>query len=186
MISLHPNPPGQLILIHDAKAAGKALLTLAAHLALQGPVYVLDGGNSFDVYRVARLLRRHTVHIAHCLDRIWLRRAFTPFQLVSQLEQTAVSPHPLLILDLLATLETAVSEAAIRPSVAQHLATAFYREIARLQSHRPVVVGLRTAVHPAWQRLVQQLQHLANQRLHLAPPTAVSAPAMQLALPGVS
>ena len=51
------------------------MLDLAAQLAAHGPLRVLDGGNQFNVYPVARAIRRRTSDLNAALQRIVLSRA---------------------------------------------------------------------------------------------------------------
>ena len=63
-----------------------------------------DGGNRFSAYQVAGMIRRKTVHVESAARRLFIRRAFTCYQMVSLLEDTpAIPTQPYLILDLLAT-----------------------------------------------------------------------------------
>jgi len=62
-------------------------------------VRVLDGGNRFNAYTVARAARGRR----DILDRITVSRAFTCHQLLALLESTAASPAPFVVLDLLRT-----------------------------------------------------------------------------------
>jgi hypothetical protein len=95
---------GVLVSPRSGEDAGyKALLKVTAALALQSSVRVLDCGNRFDVYQIARLVRRQTPRLTETLNRISIARAFTCYQVVTLLEQTAVTPEPKIIIDLLAT-----------------------------------------------------------------------------------
>ena len=76
---------------------------LTARLALNGPLRVLDGGNSFAAHQIARHVRRSTVHLHETLRRIQLARAFTCYQVLALLESAAPAPIPTLMLDLLST-----------------------------------------------------------------------------------
>jgi hypothetical protein len=62
-------------------------------------VPVLDGGNRFDGYALARAARGRT----EVLDRISIARAFTCHQMLALLESTPASDGPFIILDLLRT-----------------------------------------------------------------------------------
>jgi len=62
-------------------------------------VRVLDGGNRFDAYRVARAARGRP----EVLNRITISRAFTCYQVRSLLESTSATPVPFVVLDLLNT-----------------------------------------------------------------------------------
>jgi hypothetical protein len=84
-----------LLVILGPYAAAQAMLTLAAHLALGGPLQVLDGGNRFNAYIVARQLRRLSTFdearsspdLRSCLDRIRVARAFTCYQMAALIDQ---------------------------------------------------------------------------------------------------
>lgn len=86
-------------------AAAERLLELAAQLALRAPLLVLDCGNRANPQALARSLRRFTNDPVGALQRIESARAFTCYQVVTLLEQTANRPvqKPVLIFDLLAT-----------------------------------------------------------------------------------
>ncbi len=62
-------------------------------------VHVLDGGNRFNGYTLARAARGRV----ELLNRITVARAFTCFQLLALLESTPASDGPFIILDLLRT-----------------------------------------------------------------------------------
>ncbi len=93
--------PGKWGLIAAPRALRPALLALVGRLAQNGPVCVLDGGNQFNTYQVARAVggRREL------LNRIQLARAFTCYQMLALLESTPVLASPFLVLDLLATFQ---------------------------------------------------------------------------------
>jgi len=65
---------GTLNVLIGPRAERAAMIELTAMLALRGPVQILDGGNSFDAYRVARLVRRQTPHLAETLERVQVAR----------------------------------------------------------------------------------------------------------------
>ena len=82
--------------------------TSAAHAAetanggLKPPwpaVRVLDGGNRFNAYTVARAARGRS----EVLNHIMISRAFTCYQVRSLLESTPTTPIPFVVLDLLNT-----------------------------------------------------------------------------------
>lgn len=93
--------PGQIVLLQAPDA--DAMLLITARLALAGPLYVLDAGNRFDAYRVARLVRQQATAAEPALGRIRVARAFTCYQVVALFEQTAATTVPCLVFDLLAT-----------------------------------------------------------------------------------
>lgn len=80
------------------------MLTFAARLSLLGPLRVMDGGNRFNAYRVARALRGlERGSMSRALARISLARAFTCYQMASMLEQAPAAPVPMLVIDFLDT-----------------------------------------------------------------------------------
>ena len=86
-------------------AAAERLIELAAQLALRGPLLVLDCGNRANPQTLAHSLRRYTNDPVGALQRVESARAFTCYQVVTLLEQTALRPlhKPVLIFDLLTT-----------------------------------------------------------------------------------
>jgi hypothetical protein len=92
---------GRLIVLYAPHAARDESARLAAELALRGAVTVLDGGNRFLPYRVAHLLRRKTVNVAAASNRLFVRRAFTCYEMTFLLADTPALRQPCLILDLL-------------------------------------------------------------------------------------
>jgi hypothetical protein len=79
------------------------MTSLTARLAQQGAVRLLDGGNSFDGYGLARALHQSAPHWRTALERISVARAFTCYQMAVLLAQTDALPRPTLVLDLLDT-----------------------------------------------------------------------------------
>jgi hypothetical protein len=74
---------------------------LIARLALKGELFVIDAGNAFRPYTIAREIRRLTEEVAPRLENIKLSRVFTCYQVLTRLE-TLSNPHmPILVLDLL-------------------------------------------------------------------------------------
>jgi len=92
-----------LLLIAPRSFLRDALPPFIAHLAASGPIRVLDGANSFRGYAIARALRRQTSGVQAALERIQLARAFTCYQVLTLLSETASGVIPTLGLDLLGT-----------------------------------------------------------------------------------
>ena len=104
MDDLLPLTPSRLHLLICPRRAGYQLMnTLAARLALLGPVCVLDGGNGLDVHTIARLARQQHACPEAVLQRITIGRAFTCCQMSRLLGQHRPSGTPILVMDLLAT-----------------------------------------------------------------------------------
>lgn len=109
---------------------------LAAELAAQGPVTVLDGGNCFPFYRFARLLRAKTNESISIMQRLFVRRAFTCYQMLALLESTPALPQPYLILDLLGTFY----DEQIPEWEVSRLSDACISQAKRLSLHAPVIL----------------------------------------------
>ena len=59
MNNLFPSQlPNQLLLVMGEHAASSWMLEMAAWLSIQGEARVMDGGNRFNAYPVARSIRR--------------------------------------------------------------------------------------------------------------------------------
>ena len=136
---------GELGLVIGPHAERLQMLELSAVLALRATVQVLDGGNSYNALYVARYIRRHTAQLNETLNRIQVARAFTCYQMVTLLQETAVSPAPTLVLDLLATfgdesIDLAESVRLLRLAITQ---------LQRLCRLAPVVVSIRPLAQAA-------------------------------------
>ncbi len=97
---LLPSPAsGRILLLVAPDALVTDLFEMIGRLALQGPLYVLDGGNTFQGYFLARVLRRQVRDIAAPMQRVLLSRAFTCYQMSTLIEGLLAGrdfePHPL-------------------------------------------------------------------------------------------
>ena len=90
---------GSWILLVGPRSMNTLMLTAIAHLGEKGALRVLDGGNRFNAYTVARAARGRS----EVLDRITVSRAFTCYQVLSLLESTPAIQVPFVVLDLLST-----------------------------------------------------------------------------------
>src|SRR4030067_3686677 len=86
-----------LVALHGTALMPVALATIAGLAAQRGPVWVVDGGNSFDALWVARFLASSTPggpapHLA--LARIHVSRAFSCHQLAERLLTLPVAGRP--------------------------------------------------------------------------------------------
>ncbi len=91
-------PAGWTLLV-GPHSLNTTLLNAIARLGEGGPLHILDGGNRFNAYGVARAARG----CSEVLSRITVARAFTCYQVLSLLESTPSTHIPLVILDLLST-----------------------------------------------------------------------------------
>lgn len=136
-----PEPlPGRLLVLLAPHAASQAMLAFATHLARRGPLRILDGGNRFNAYTVARALRRAGAgDLTQALGRIQVARAFTCYQMAAMLEKTPADAVPTLALDLLSTFYDESASLDER----RRLAHACMQHLRRLSQHACVVASLR-------------------------------------------
>lgn len=141
----------QVAVVVASGAARQSMLDLAARLAPAGPLCVLDGGNHFNAYLVARAVRRLTPRLEEALANIRLSRAFTCYQMLALLAETQAGPAPLLVLDLLSTF---YDESVPLPE-ARRLLEAAAQHLERLgRGGGPVVVSARPPSYACPQRAV--------------------------------
>ncbi len=128
------------LLVVDGQAS-LLLPTLIARLALGAPIRVLDAGNCFAAYSVAREIRRATPDLHTALKRIQIARAFTCYQVLALLEDTSLDSTPVLALDLLSTFY----DESVRLAERQRLLIRCAQELQRISRQVPVgvVVYLR-------------------------------------------
>lgn len=130
--------PGALLVVCAPHAAREPVSQLTAELALQGSVTVLDGGNRFQPYRVAHLLRQKTADVDRAAKRIFIRRAFTCYQMLALLENTPSFRQPYILLDLLVTFH----DDHVPAHEARRLLEACLHQVERLRQFAPIVTTL--------------------------------------------
>ena len=161
---------GTLNVLVGPRAERAAMLELTAMLALRGRVQILDGGNSFDAYRVARLVRRQTPNLAETLERVQVARAFTCYQVLTLFRQTPTGPAPQLIFDLLATFY----DESVSLEESHRLLRVVLAHLYRLRREAPVAVSISRPPQPERAGLVDVLAAAADQVLYRdSPPPAV-------------
>ena len=130
--------PGSLVVVFARHAAKDEISHIIAKLALQGSVTVLDGGNRFQAYQIAHLLRKHTTNVDPISQHLFIRRAFTCYQMLALLEDTPATRQPYLILDLLSTFY----DEHVKPHEAHRLLEACLNQINRLCQFAPMAITL--------------------------------------------
>jgi hypothetical protein len=180
-----------MLLVVGTKTTGSAMLDLVARLALIKPVgpcavRVLDGGNLFNAYEVARSICRQQVvqegsdlhgddghfSLDGALKRIHLSRAFTCYQMVTLLEETPLDATPTCLLDLL----TNFLDEAVRLEESRRLLQVCLAAVRRLSSLAPVIVSIQPVGprHADRACLFEALQaaagHVWEQKVIPAPP----------------
>src|SRR4030067_3353599 len=96
--------PRQLHLVLAPHRAQRQMMTvLTARLAVTGQVRLVDAGNCFDGYGLARQLRQQTSYWQAALERVSVARAFTCYQVETLLTASVSAFSPVLVLNLLDT-----------------------------------------------------------------------------------
>jgi hypothetical protein len=155
-----------LIVVSSHTAAKEEIAALSAELALRGSVTVLDGGNCFPFYRFARLIRSKTFEGAVAVKRLFIRRAFTCYQMQELLSSTPALDQPYLILNLLATFyDEQIPEREVR-----RLLDACLVEVKRLAMTARVIISLSPSRLPERAFLAEQICQSADQTFILDAP----------------
>ncbi len=155
---------GQVLAILAPHAGRTLMLETAARFSLRGPVRVLDGGNHFNAYIVARSIRRFTADIDTALARISLARAFTCYQMEALLSAAALQNHhsspqaqlPVtLVFDLLATFY----DENVNLIERQRLLMLCQRYFKAMSARSPLLISLRPAqpARPDQQSLLDEM-----------------------------
>lgn len=150
-----------LIVAKIERAAHEQIALLSAELILRGPLTVLDGGNCFPLYRIARLLRANTNEYAPAIERLYVHRAFTCYQMRALLESTPALSQLYLVLDMLGTF---YDEQIPEWDVSQ-LLDACLRQVKRLCLHAPVFLLLSSPLLPERAHLHERVCQQADQIL---------------------
>ena len=159
---------GRFSLLIAPSQALEYLLDPVSSLAWRGPVRILDGGNSFNVYHVARYLERRRpahsdtlVSLYSALANIQVARAFTCYQVVALLSDTPSIPAPTLVLDMLATF----ADENVSFVERRRLLSACLLELHRLSRLAPLGVSVRLppADKSEGTRLLAALEDAADQ-----------------------
>jgi hypothetical protein len=149
------------VVVLAPQAARSQMIELAAVLSIRGALRVLDGGNQFNVYRLAQAVRRLTPQVKTALGRVEMSRAFTCYQMLSLLVETEAGGAPVVVLDLLATFyDEDISLAESRKLLRQALL-----ELRRLSQEGIVLVGARQPPAACFQRvcLLEMVKKSAGQ-----------------------
>ena len=130
---------GQVSLLIAPSATIAILMEMTAELATKSQVTVVDGGNRFDGYGLARALRRRTSSIPDALQNVLLSRTFTCYQMAVLLENFAQGTLPIIVLDLLSTF----LDENVRLQTRQDLLGQCLMHLQRLSQTAAVVVWVR-------------------------------------------
>jgi len=129
---------GKIIVVTSNHETREQIITLTAELAVRGAVTVLDGGNRFAAYQTIRMLRMRTHDVEEAANRIFVRRAFTCYQMLTLLENSPSLHQPYLILDMLASFY----DENVRLQEVDRLLDRCLVQLERLRMTAPVVISL--------------------------------------------
>ena len=158
---------GSFTVVCAQHAAREQITSVISELALRGPLTILDGGNRFQAYRVAHLIRKQTTYVKTAADRLFIRRAFTCYQMLALLENTPTYPQPYLLLDLLATFY----DDHVPTREASRLLDACLTQVARLRRMAPVAITLAPPLLEERAFLVERVCAQADKLFTLELPT---------------
>lgn len=160
---------GKISLVVAPRAVIERLMTMLATLALRGRVLVVDGGNCFDAYTLARNLRGQTHQVEAALKQVWLSRAFTCYQMVAMLAELPVDGTPVIVLDMLSTF----LDENVNFNKRLRLLESSLNLLRRISQGAPVAVWARTrmtSVNDEDQRLLAPLLETARDIWELQAP----------------
>jgi hypothetical protein len=157
-----------LALIHPSIGHTWLMQPLAV-LARRGPLKVIDAGNHFNAYRLARALRAQGVDPTPILQRIYVSRSFTCHQLAASLGHVTLQPCPLVVLDFLATFQ----DENVSIYERRRLFTTCLTRLKQIAASSPVLLTAKTN-HAEF---IASLLHSANQVFQ------TEVPALPLSLP---
>jgi hypothetical protein len=133
-----PAPPAGLAALYGPDAVPLAL-ALTAQIALQRPVWVVDGGNRFDALWVAEYIARGGEAPEPVLARIHVSRAFTCHQMAERVVTLPAEAAPLVVLHLLDTFY----DENVPLAEARRLLNALWPALRRRSRFVPVALTLR-------------------------------------------
>jgi hypothetical protein len=177
--SLELKTGGWILLVGPSSLNGSLLQGLAHFMAPEAArpgLRVLDGGNRFNAYTVARAARGRPA----ALQRITVARAFTCHQLLALLESTPTGPGPFVILDLLRTFYDESVQAGER----KRLLRACLGQLERLEQAAGGLVSVHppALASPAALELLGLLQASAAATYFLQPPAGSAGRPAQMSL----
>jgi len=170
---------GQIcVVIGPADLTLNAALEVVAHLAVRGPLMLIDGGNRLDLFRMARRIRRQTLRLDESLENIRLARAFTCYQMVALLEGAPAGPQPKVALGLLSTFY----DESVALAESQRLLASCLHHLRRLSRLAPLLI---TSAPPRAEQaeresLLAQLEALADPLIVLEHPRPVDQQPLRL------
>lgn len=154
---------GTFALLEARHAGQNDMLLFSAALAALGGATVLDGGNQFNAFRVARAVRWNTVELRAQLDTLRVARAFNCYQMLTLCQMAPRNGKPCLALDLLETFEGEEVELSER----MRLLRLCVQQLQQVNRQAPVVVSLslpKTDLEE-WRQLANLVRRAATHTL---------------------
>jgi hypothetical protein len=127
---------GSISLVIAPRHVIEDLTAMLTSLALNGQVNLIDGGNLFDGYRLARMIRKQTPYVHQVLDNVNLSRSFTCYQMTALLRELPANGIPLAVFDLLATF----LDESVPFSQRRRLLNKSLSELQRISGRSPVAL----------------------------------------------
>ncbi len=168
---------GQISLLIAPSVTIAILMEMAAQIAMQNRMLVLDGGNRFDGYGLARALRKRTTDIHAALQNVLLSRVFTCYQVSHFVNNLKHNTMPILVLDILATF----LDENVKLMERQQLLAECLQQLRRLSHSAPIVIWVRKRSLPGIedQGLLEQVIRAADKIWKIeSPGQAVKQPAL--------
>lgn len=128
----------QLVVLALPRSRASDTLSLVSDLALKGALRVVDGGNLFNVLMLNRLIRRRTSDVITVLNRIYISRAFTCFQMEAMLQDLQTYRSPVFVLDLLHMFY----DESVDDQQCRHLFANCVVHLRRISSSSPLLVSV--------------------------------------------
>ena len=143
---------------------GIAQVPVGEHSGERAGVHVLDGGNRFNGYLLARAARGRP----EILNHITVARAFTCYQVLALLESTPASGGPFVILDLLRTFY----DESVQGGERKRLLRACITQMQRLEQGSGGLVSVHppALASPVAVELLGMLQEAAADTFFVQPP----------------
>ena len=155
--------PGHLLLVETLGPEKEKITELIAKLILRGPLRVVAGSDWLPAYALSRRIRQRSLDVKQILDRLYVARAFTCYQVLDLLEGTRSSGDPLLILDLLHNFYDPDIPLPTRLRILKQCS----QHLERLSYHRPVAVLIQQAHNEDYQAFYSILLPIADEILRV-------------------
>ena len=155
--------PGHLLLVETLGPEKEKITEIIAKLILRGPLRIMAGSDWLPAYALSRRIRQRSLDVKQILDRLYVARAFTCYQVLDLLEGTRSSGDPLLILDLLHNFYDPDIPLPTRLRILKQCS----QHLERLSYHRPVAVLIQQAHNEDYQAFYSVLLPIADEILRV-------------------